>query len=68
MIELVLSLVMLTAFALVAGAFVLWRRTGEIKNPALMIVLALIAIANVVIWSLPVGEAGSLADDPSASS
>ena len=46
--DLVLSIVMLAAFALLAGAFVLWRRTGDAKNPALMVVLALVAIGNVL--------------------
>lgn len=53
MTDIVLSIVMLAAFALVAGAFVLWRRTGEIKNPALMVLLAAIAVVNVMIWTLP---------------
>ncbi|MHA7819072.1 MAG: hypothetical protein ACX930_05435 [Erythrobacter sp.] len=51
--DLVLSIVMLAAFALMTGAFVLWRRTGELKNPALMVVLAIVAIANVLIWTIP---------------
>lgn len=51
--DLVLSIVMLAAFALLAGAFVLWRKTGELKNPALMVVLAIVAIANVLIWTIP---------------
>lgn len=54
--NIVLSIVMLAAFALVAGAFVLWRRTGAIKQPALMLLLALIAIGNVLIWTLPDAE------------
>jgi drug/metabolite transporter superfamily protein YnfA len=49
----VLAIVMLAAFALVAGAFVLWRRTGEVRNPALMVLLALVAVVNVLIWTLP---------------
>ncbi|WP_379922154.1 hypothetical protein [Erythrobacter sp. R86502] len=53
MTDIVLSIVMLAALALVAGAFVLWRRTGEAKNPALMVLLAVIAIANVLIWTVP---------------
>ena len=53
MTDTVLAIVMLAAFALLAGAFVLWRRTGEAKNPALMVLLAVIAIANVLIWTLP---------------
>lgn len=53
MLDVVLSIVMLAAIALIAGAIVLWRRTGELKNPALMVVLALIAIGNVLIWTVP---------------
>lgn len=53
MTDLVLSIVMLAALALLAGAFVLWRRTGEVKNPALMVLLAVIAVVNVLIWTLP---------------
>lgn len=51
--DIVLSIVMLVAFALIAGAFAYWRRTGETKQPALMVVLALVAIINVLIWTLP---------------
>jgi drug/metabolite transporter superfamily protein YnfA len=59
MTDIVLSIVMLAALALVAGAFVLWRRTGEAKNPALMVLLAVIAVVNVLIWTVPTssGEA-----------
>ncbi len=53
MTDIVLSIVMLAAFALVAGAFVLWRRTGEAKQPALMVLLAVIAVVNVLIWTIP---------------
>lgn len=56
MTDIVLSIVMLAALALVAGAFVLWRRTGEVKNPALMVLLAVIAVANVLIWTVPSGS------------
>jgi hypothetical protein len=51
--NIVLSIVMLAAFALLAGAFVMWRRTGQLKQPLLMVVLALIALGNVAIWTLP---------------
>ncbi|MBA4043004.1 MAG: hypothetical protein C0471_01065 [Erythrobacter sp.] len=59
MTGIVLSIVMLAALALLAGAFVLWRRTGEAKNPALMVLLAVIAVVNVLIWTVPTssGEA-----------
>ena len=53
MIDIVLSLVMLAAIALIVGAIFLWRRTGELKQPALMIVLAIIAFANILIWTVP---------------
>lgn len=53
MTDIVLSIVMLAALALLAGAFALWRRTGETKNPALMVLLAVIAVLNVLIWTLP---------------
>lgn len=61
--DLVLSIVMLAAFALLAGAFVLWRRTGEVKNPALMVVLAIVAIANVLIWTIPGTDGTSPLDE-----
>lgn len=51
--NIVLSIVMLVAFALIGGAFLYWRRTGETKQPLLMMVLAFVAIINVLIWTLP---------------
>lgn len=59
MTDIVLSIVMLAALALVAGAVVLWRRTGQVKQPALMLLLAVIAVMNVLIWTIPTstGEA-----------
>jgi hypothetical protein len=53
MTDIVLSIVMLAALALVAGAVVLWRRTGQVKQPALMLLLAVIAVLNVLIWTVP---------------
>ena len=53
MTDIVLSIVMLAALALVAGAVVLWRRTGQIKQPALMVLLAVSAVLNVLIWTVP---------------
>lgn len=52
MTDAALSLAMLTALALMAGAVFLWRR-GERQRPALMAILAAVMITNVVIWSLP---------------
>ncbi|WP_366146154.1 hypothetical protein [Erythrobacter sp.] len=62
MMNVVLSLVMLAAFALVGGAFVLWRRTGEAKQPVLMLILAAIAVINVLIWTLPDAEGNAPVD------
>ncbi len=60
--NIVLSIVMLAAFALIAGAIVYWRRTGEIKQPGLMLILAAIAIGNVLIWTIPTNEGSSPID------
>ena len=51
--DIVLGIVMLAAFALVGGAIFFWRRTGQVKQPALMVVLALVMVANVLIWTVP---------------
>jgi len=53
MIGTVLSLLMLAAIALLAGAFVLWRRGGATKQVSLMVILAIVMIANVLIWTVP---------------
>lgn len=58
MMDLVLSVLMLAAFALLLGAFVLWRR-GARKQAALMVLLAIIAVGNVLIWTVP--DAGGTA-------
>jgi hypothetical protein len=49
-----LSLLVLTASALVFGAAWLWRRGASRKQIVLMLVLAAVLAANVVIWTLPV--------------
>jgi hypothetical protein len=51
--DLVLSIVALAAIALIAGAVYLWRRGGANKQAGLMLVLAVVMIANVLIWTLP---------------
>lgn len=51
--DIVLSIVMLAAIALTGSAFVLWRKTGQTKQPLLMLLLALVAAANVAIWTVP---------------
>lgn len=52
MLNLVLSLLVLAAFALIAGAFILFRR-GFGKQAGLMVVAALVALLNVAIWTIP---------------
>ena len=51
--ETVLSVLVLTAIALLIGAFFLWRRGGAMRQVVLMVILAVVAIANVAIWTLP---------------
>lgn len=53
MADLLLSLTMLSAVALIAGGVVLWVKRGEKRKALLMMVAALVALANVAIWSLP---------------
>ncbi len=49
----VLSILVLASIALLGGAFALWRRGGLRRQVTLMVVLALVAIANVAIWTIP---------------
>lgn len=49
----VLSILMLAAIALLGGAYALWRRGGSKRQVTLMVILALVAIANVAIWIVP---------------
>lgn len=44
---------MLAALALVAGAFVLWRKGAPRSRIVLMLLLAAIMAANVAIWTMP---------------
>ena len=53
MLDAVLSLTVLAAILLLIGAFFLWRRTGNMKNALLMVLLAFVALMNVAIWTLP---------------
>ncbi|GGB66552.1 hypothetical protein [Blastomonas aquatica] len=61
MTSFVLSLAMLTAMALIAGAIFLLRR-GQRKQPVLMLILAAVMIGNVVIWSIPTEGGNALVD------
>lgn len=49
----ILSVVVLAAIALIAGAIYLWRRFGGGRQVWLMLLLAAVMIVNVLIWTLP---------------
>jgi drug/metabolite transporter superfamily protein YnfA len=51
--DMILSIVMLAALALLAGAFWLWRRQGAVKQVWLMVLLAVVMLVNVAIWTIP---------------
>jgi hypothetical protein len=51
-----LSLMMLAAGALVAGAYYLWRRGASRLQVVLMLVMALVIVGNVAIWTVPAGD------------
>ncbi|NML93924.1 hypothetical protein [Novosphingobium olei] len=59
MLDTALSLLMLASIALLVGAAFLWRR-GERQRPVLMLVLAAIMLGNLVIWTLPTRQGGTL--------
>ena len=52
-VEIVLSILVLAAFALVAGAVWLWHKGGSRQQAGLMLLLAVIALVNVAIWTVP---------------
>ena len=52
MADFALSLTMLAALVLLGGAVVLLRR-GDRKRALLMGVAAVVALANVAVWSIP---------------
>lgn len=56
MLDFVLSLMVLAAFALLVGAYLLWRRTGNTRQALLMVVLAMVAVVNIAIWTVPDDE------------
>ena len=49
----VLSILVLAAIALVGGAYLLWRKGGSRQQVVLMLLLAVVALVNVAIWTLP---------------
>lgn len=67
MFDFIISLVVLAAVVLMAGAFYMLRR-GNTKQGVLMGVLAMVMITNVVIWLMPTADGSSLADTAARSS
>ena len=65
MLDLVLSILVLAAFALIGGAIILFRR-GYRKQAGLMVVAALVALMNVAIWTLPDSEGRAPVDGVTA--
>lgn len=61
--DLALSLLSLTAVALVLGALFLWKRDGYRRQAVLMLVLAAILAGNIVIWTLPGSSGSTLSDE-----
>ena len=51
--DVALSLLMLAALVMLAGAAYLWRSGGERQRPLLMVLLAVVMLINVGIWTLP---------------
>lgn len=58
----VLSLLVLTMFALIAGAVFLWRRGGSRRQAVLMLALAAVIASNIAILTVPVSHGGTLLD------
>jgi hypothetical protein len=58
--DLILSLAVLASFALLGGAFYLWRKQGANRQSLLMAIMAVVLMANVLIWAAPMpGPAGA---------
>jgi hypothetical protein len=49
----IFSVLMMASVAMAAGAYFLWRRDGMKKQVWLMLVLAVVMLANVLIWAVP---------------
>lgn len=62
MTDIVLSIMVLAAIALLFGAFFAFRRTGDRRQALLMVILALVAIVNVAIWTIPDDEGAAPLD------
>jgi hypothetical protein len=52
-LDLVLSILVLAAIALIIGAVVLWRRGGRTRQVWLMLLLAVVIAGNLALWLVP---------------
>lgn len=52
MLDIALSITVLAAIALLAGAYFAWKR-GQRTQAGLMLVLVAVALVNVAIWTVP---------------
>jgi hypothetical protein len=52
----VLSVLVLTAISLLAGAIYLWTRQGARRQAVLMLVLVGVIAANIAILAVPMGD------------
>ena len=59
----VLSLMVLTIVALLAGAVYLWRQGRNRRRALLMLLLAAVIAANVALWTLPGSTGDTLVHD-----
>lgn len=57
----ILSIAMLAGFALLWGAWRIYKRGGPRQQMWMMIAVALIAFANVAIWTIPDKNGNTLA-------
>ncbi len=63
--ETILSVVMLAALALIAGAAFLWVKLRARKQAGLMLLLAVVMLINIAIWTLP-DQSGGVPIDKAA--
>jgi hypothetical protein len=61
MTNLILSIATFAGFALLWGAWSLWRREGVGQKMWLMVAAALVIFANIAIWTVPDDKGRSLA-------
>lgn len=58
----VLSVMVLAAIALTAGAIYLWNREGMRRQALLMLVLVAVIAVNVALLTVPVGDGKSVVE------